>query len=204
MQFDCGRFLQHCSTSLPNCRKSLLWRSRISLHVFVLAVICQFGCSAWTQWPCYSSGSRMPTSHPDAWVQSLGSPCGICGGKSGSRPHLSFSTSVFSLPINISPLLDVHLITAREGCGTYIHDHVLCKRHRKIYLNNQGWTKPPIFSFLTSQTSRLMSGKTCEFINIFLHSPFFSLIPPQMLGSRLYFVYNISDSILHALYVTLQ
>lgn len=66
------------------------------------------------------------------------------------------STSVFSLPIVISPLLDAHLITASEGCGMYIHNHVLCKRHRKVYLNNQGCTKPPIFSSLTSPTSRLM------------------------------------------------
>lgn len=123
-----------------------------------------FGCSAWTQWQYCSSGSQMPTSHPDAWVQSLGSPYGICGGQSGSRPRLSFSTSVFSLLIIISPLLDVHLITASEGCGTYIHDHVLCKRHRKVNLNNQGCTKPPIFSPLTSQTSRLMSEKMSEFV----------------------------------------
>lgn len=125
----------------------------------------------------YSSGSQMPTSHPDAWVQSLGSPCGIYGAQSGSRPRLSFSTSFFSLLIVISPLLDVHLITASEGCGTYIHNHVLCKRHRKVYLNKQGCTKPPIFSSLTSQMSRLMSGKMCEFV--FLIFPctilFFSL-----------------------------
>jgi hypothetical protein len=69
----------------------------------------------------------------DAWVQSEGSPCEICSGKSGSGSGFCLSTSDCTLPVIILTL-HVHLFTALEGCGMYISKHGLCRRHKKVNL----------------------------------------------------------------------